>query len=143
MVEKEHLENFLRLNGISPTAPDEEIRSALITAKWHDTDVEVALMVLRGEKGGEDIEMIASRQLFHSDAHIAPETLSKLLGMHVQIGRNQLRASYNKADADRKTAIFYTWLTIASVLGAGLLALFLMYSFQVGPFYAAAEVFAL
>lgn len=134
MIEKEHLENFLRLNGISPTAPDEEIRSALITAKWHDRDVEVALMVLRGEKGGADIEMIAAHHLFHTDARVAPETLSKLLGMDVRINGNELRASYHKADADRQAVVFYIVLTIVALLGTAVAALGLMYYFSIEPF---------
>ena len=136
MVQKEHLENFLRLNGISPTAPDEEIRSALVTANWHDQDVEVALMVLRGEKKGNEVEMIATHQLFHTDAHIAPEMLSSLLGIDVQVGAHQLRASYDKASQDREQFIYYVWLISISVLCTVIVAVGGLYLFDIGPFYA-------
>ena len=43
MIEKRNVEAFLKVNGIPPTAKDEEIRSILLSARWNNNEVDTAL----------------------------------------------------------------------------------------------------
>lgn len=143
MISKEHVENFLKLNGIPPTAADEEIRSALITARWHKDDVEVALLMLRGKKGGEeeDSEIIAARQLFRSDMRVAPETLSSLLGVDVKMNADRISAVYQKQATIRTSALSIAFFTLFALIIVFAAALGFMYAMHIGPFYVPVEQF--
>ena len=141
MIKKALIENFLRLNGIPLHAEDEIIRSALIEARWHEDDVEVALLVLKGNRQNETVEVTAARQLFHSDdARVAPETLSSLLGVTVNIDSNQLYAVYH--DTEAQTVERHPVLTASLlVFGAFILGLAMMYAMKIGPFHQPVEHF--
>lgn len=143
MIQKAQVENFLRLNGIPATAPDEEIRSALISASWHEDDVEIALMVLRGQKGSEapeDVEVIAARQLFHSDARVSPKLLSSLLGVPVHSKEGSVRAVYRKELSYKVMLMRAIVIVLLSLLIGGVFIFFLMYAFDMGIFHTPAEL---
>lgn len=139
MVHKQHVENFLRLNGIPMTAPDEEIRSALFTARWHADDVEVALLALRGEVGKEDIEVITARQLFHTDSKISPEALSSLLGITINAKSGHVHEVYHKEDIRHQPFLYFTLVLVLAGLIAFIGIVFAMYALHVGPFYSPIE----
>jgi len=140
MIKKALVENFLRLNGIPMDAKDEIIRSALIEARWHEDDVEVALLVLKGNRQNDTVEVTAARQLFHSDARIAPETLSSLLGVTVNIDSNQLYAVYQ--DDDKYEPVAHPALmTLFLIAGAFVVGLAMMYVMKIGLFHQPVEHF--
>ena len=85
MFEREHIEKFLKLNGVEPSAPDDEIKSVLISARWHENDVETALLVLRENPQSHETHVDTLRRVFRSDEHLKPETISALLGVDVNI----------------------------------------------------------
>lgn len=136
MVHKEHIENFLRINKIPLTAPDSEIREALIYAKWHEKDVEVALLTLRGNVE-EDPQVTAAHALLRTDAPLKPETLASLLGMDIQLARGMLPVS-NESEAESSSGSIFI-MVIASMAFAFAAALTLMYIFQIGPFFSPIE----
>lgn len=139
MVDRLHVENFLRINGIPPTAPDEEIKSALMTAKWHEHDVEIALMALRGEKHGGEVEVIAAHQLLHTDAHVTPDTLSKLLGVRVELGEDKVTALY-KSELSHERSLMATVNFIVLAILVAFIGIFIaMYILNIGPFYSPIE----
>ena len=140
MIKKSLIENFLRLNGIPLNAEDEVIRSALVEAKWHEEDVEVALLVLKGNKKDDTVEVTAARQLFHSDARVAPETLSSLLGVTVNIDSNQLYAVYQD-DKQYEPVTHPFLMTMFLVAGAFVIGLAMMYAMKIGPFHQPVEHF--
>ena len=85
MTNKQQLNNFLRINGLSSDSSEEEVRAALVSARWATNEVKVALTVLRGEQGGESIQMITTRKIFRSNSKTKPKVLSKLLGVTVDV----------------------------------------------------------
>lgn len=134
MIQKAHLENFLRINGIPPTADDEEIRTALISARWKDDDVEVALMVLKGHTSEEDFKIVSARRLLHTDSRIAPEQLSELLGIQIKNHDGHVTEYYSKYVTETEES--HTVLVVVSALViAAITILAGMYLFQVGPFH--------
>ena len=98
MLEREHIEKLLKLNGVSVTAPDEEIKSVLLSARWHKNDVETALLVLRENKISHETHVDSLHKIFSTDEHLQPETISALLGVDVSISNEDLdlRKRYSK-----------------------------------------------
>ena len=47
MITREQIESILRVNGEEPLAPDEKIRSILLSAKFNEDEVDAALMILK------------------------------------------------------------------------------------------------
>lgn len=100
MIDRQHIERFLHLNGLDQLASDEEIRTLLISARWHKDDVEAALVVLRenAENKTQHIDSIHTR--YTAGEKLNPETLSSLFGMDVQLQAfstehtNRLRRRY-------------------------------------------------
>lgn len=102
MIDRKHIEQILKLNGLEPSAPDQKIKELLIRARWHEDDVETALVVLREDPNSKDGKIDAVHKIMHSNAKLAPETLSALLGIDVEVGdvvqkhQRQLQESYHK-----------------------------------------------
>jgi hypothetical protein len=133
MIERKYVEQILKVNGISPTAPDEEIREVLISSKWNKDDVETALTVLR-----ENIKTHVSRSdtlhnVFQSDQRLSPEAIQSLLGIDVELSANELKNKRQKM----RTVSF--WQAIGIIGYATLLAfgsiLIVMYVQNFGVFH--------
>lgn len=90
MISREHVERILRLNGVDPSASDEEIKSVLISAKWHDDDAELGVMVLRENKVTHKERVDTLHKVFTSDERLKPETISSLLGIDVDMNSKEL-----------------------------------------------------
>ena len=80
MIQKEHLENFLRINGVSCDAPHEEIRECLTCAKWHHQDIEAALLVLRQEVMYDPVAE-GNHVLMNTDTKPERNVIRMLLGL--------------------------------------------------------------
>jgi hypothetical protein len=90
MFDRSHIEKLLHLNGVEPTAPEEEIKSVLISARWHKNDVETALLVLRENTQSHETHIDSLHKVFRSDDNLHPETISALLGIDVNIAKDAL-----------------------------------------------------
>lgn len=116
MVEKKHIENFLKLNGLSVEDSEESIRGALESARWSPSDIEETFKILDGHASGEKMEMIVSRQLFTSDEHVDPKTLANLLGISVPGNRPNLDKEVQKAKLKLSFILIYM-LFLCIILG--------------------------
>jgi hypothetical protein len=85
MFEKSHIEKFLRINGVPPDAPDDVIKSVLISAQWHEEDVEAAVLVLRENPKSHETRVDSLHKVFRSDDRLRPETISSLLGIEMDL----------------------------------------------------------
>lgn len=92
MIDRNHIERILRLNGLNPTAADEEIRSVLISAKWHKDDVETALTVLRENMTTHKSHVDTLQNVFLSDKRLSPEAIQSLLGITVEASSRELQS---------------------------------------------------
>lgn len=90
MIEREHIEQLLRLNGIETSAPDSEIKSVLISARWQEDDVEAALLVLRENPENHETHVDSLHKVFRSDEDLSPEMISTLLGIVVPVENVEL-----------------------------------------------------
>lgn len=97
MLNRNHLEHVLKINGLSATAADEEIKSLLLSAHWHEDDVDTALTVLRENKVTHEDRIETKHHIFRSDQPMKPETISALLGIDVDMSSEDIKTiRYNR-----------------------------------------------
>lgn len=85
MIDRSHIEKILKLNGLGPESPDEEIKQLLISARWHENDVETALIILRKNPNENTYKIGGVQDVLRTEAKIAPETLNAILGIDVEV----------------------------------------------------------
>ncbi len=133
MIDRRHIEQILRLNGLTPTAADEEIRSVLISARWHKEDVETAITVLRENTTTHKSRVDTLHDVFITDKKLSPEAIQTLLGIDVEINSSELES------LRRSRQSVYIWQIISifmiAIAIAAIMIVFMMYSQQVGIFY--------
>lgn len=133
MIDRKHVEQILRLNGLTPTAADEEIRSVLISARWHKEDVDTAITVLRENVNTHQSRVDTLHDVFMTDRHLDPQQIQSLLGIDMQVDKSelsQLRASRHNMYLWQITSIFL----FAIIIAIGFILL-MMYVTQSGIFY--------
>ncbi len=133
MIDRRHIEQILRLNGLTPTAADEEIRSVLISARWHKEDVETAITVLRENTTTHKSRVDTLHDVFITDKKLSPEAIQTLLGIDVEINSSELESLRKSRQS------VYIWQIISifmiAIAIAAIMIVFMMYSQQVGIFY--------
>lgn len=133
MIDRSHIEQILRLNGLTPTAADEEIRSVLISARWHKEDVETAITVLRENTTTHKSRVDTLHDVFTTDKKLSPEAIQTLLGIDVQVNSTELETLRKSRES------VYIWQLISifmiAIALAAVMILFMMYSQKVGFFY--------
>jgi len=86
MLERRQVEELLRVNGVKLTAPDEEIKSILISAQWHKDDVETALLILRENIASHETHVDTIHKVFRGDdERLSPEKITEILGVDMNI----------------------------------------------------------
>lgn len=96
MLDRTFIEKMLKANGVPATAPDEEIRSILLAANWQQEDVSSALVVLRQNKETAETKVDVSEDIFRSDSRLSPEAISRLLGIDVEVTRQNSTAQSSR-----------------------------------------------
>lgn len=125
MIDRQHIENLLRMNGLEPTAPDEEIKEILIRARWHEDDVETALVILREDPKSKSSHVDTLHNIFNTNEKLAPDTLNAILGIDVEVNdvierhRKTMQATYNKQ--------IISLIVVSVLLAAAFLIMVVMY----------------
>ena len=127
MINKQQTEQILRLNGIEPDAPPEEIRTVLIRARWHKDDVDAAIAALNRAPDEITVEHNHSQQLTHSDASLAPETLNAVLGVDIELTEVRQQRVADQNWFLRKQIIS---MLLVAVLGAVLFIITIMWQLK-------------
>lgn len=133
MIDRRHIEQILRLNGLEPTSAAEEIRSVLISARWRKEDVETAITVLRENVNTHKSRVDTLHDVFLTDKRLSPEAIHSLLGIDVEVNASELetlRQSRDNAYMWQMASIF-----MIAVLAASGFILFMMYSQKIGFFH--------
>lgn len=134
MIERAHIAQILRLNGIDIEAPPEQIKSILLSAKWHEDDVETALTVLREDPNDQQRHVETIHKVFRSDQRLNPETISSLLGIDVELSSQDIALRRKHARGDLTSGIILHMLMMALVLST-LLIIGSMWLLKVGIFH--------
>lgn len=140
MVDREHIINFLRINNISPSASEDAIEEALRIARWRDEDIRTALLKLNNDTDEKRPMEHNPHNLFFSNVAVAPETLSSLLGIDIAV----THANHFPGDRDSTEYAAYSKMVIVltilcSVILGVFATLFIMYIYDIGPFYSPIE----
>ena len=138
MIDPRHVESLLRVNGLAKTAPDEEIRSVLLSARFKEDEVETALMVLRENTLTKQTKVDGLHKVFRTDEALKPDEISRLLGIDVDIRETITVEERNKNRNFTFLQFVILWLT--SIILAVSSVLFYMYSHQMGVFHPGVNV---
>lgn len=133
MIDRKNIEQILRLNGLSETAEDEDIRSVLISARWNKEDVETAITVLRENTKTHASRVDKLHNVFFADRALTPEAIHSLLGIDVEVNSSELVSLRARRQS------LYQWQLISifvfSLLIAFAFVIAMMYWQKAGPFH--------
>ncbi len=133
MIDKNQIETILKTNGIHPTAPDEVIRSVLISARWNDNDVDTALMVLKENTSTNTTHVDTLHRVFHTDDKLSPADISAMLGVKVAIDDSDLKDLQAERRKIEKTQMRASLILAFSIVLFGLT--YLLYVEKAGVFH--------
>jgi hypothetical protein len=131
MINRTQIESILKINGVSATSPEDEIRSVLLSARYNKDEVDTALMVLRENKRTKKVRVDGLHKVFRTDEALRPEEISELLG--IEVDPNMIGTPSSKSrDVSGIQTMLVTIFSI--VVGLGGLLVY-MYLNRVGLFH--------
>lgn len=131
MTDRKQIENILKLNGVSPTAKDEEIRSILLSARFDNDEVDTALVVLRENTKTNKNRVDGLHKVFRTDEALNSEEIMSLLGVDVDLEHRVKAGSKAKSISTINQTILFLTATIIGIVG---LVLY-MYVLKMGVFH--------
>lgn len=134
MIDKRSIEAFLKVNGIPPTAKDEEIRSVLLSARWNNNEVDTALMVLKENTGSKKTHVDTLHKVFNSDDRLSASEITSLLGIDFTLSDSDVKDLGNVSKNMEKGRSLITFgLSLIIAVSA---IFYLMYKEKAGVFHA-------
>jgi hypothetical protein len=134
MLERSQIEKLLRLNGVAISAPEDEIKSVLISARWHETDVETAMLVLRENKKNHETHVDSMHKIFQSDSSLDSGTISSLLGIDVDLFKDSIDNKNHHSFLNQKFGQFFQ-IVMVSVCISALFLFASMWYLHIGIFH--------
>lgn len=131
MINRNHIESILKLNGVKPGSPDDIIRSILMSARYDADEVDTALMVLRENPKTNQTRIDGLHKVFRTDQTLRPDEIAYLLGVDVAINV-RLDSVPQKEGVSKR---HYVALTLLSVTLAFLAVTLYMYFEKMGIFH--------
>ena len=131
MIKRDQIENILKVNGVNPGSPDEQIRSILLSARYSKDEVDTAIMVLRENERTNQTRVDGLHKIFRSDQALRPEEITQLLGIEVDA------TEYTQAAPTKESSPLLQHLIVwfLSILLAVVGIIVYMYLFEIGPFH--------
>ena len=137
MINKGHIEAILKTNGVQSSAPNDQIRSVLLSARYSNDETDTALMVLRENTDTNQTRIDGLHKVFRTDQALKASEISALLGVEVNIDTAITSEANNKSFA----VIYYMILWSFSVALSLAAILLYMYSHQIGFFHPTTTLF--
>jgi hypothetical protein len=131
MTDRRHIESILKVNGIAPTAPDEEIKSVLLSARFNKDEVDTALMILRENVKTNETRVDGLHKVFRTDRGLQPAEVTRLLGINIDI----VDEHKDNSDPRKFSLLELLLLSLASSLLAIACLLMYMYAEGIGWFH--------
>jgi hypothetical protein len=135
MFERSQVEKLLSLNGVNTEASDEEIKSVLLSARWHKDDIEAAVLVLRENKITHETHVDSLHKVFRSDDRLRPETVSALLGIEMQVMPGDLRTPGKRTSAPGLTPRHMMLIAVISLSLSVIFVMAAMWHLEMGLFH--------
>lgn len=134
MFQRSHIEKLLRLNGIEPPAKNEDIKSILISAKWHEDDIEAAITVMQEDPESHETHVDSIHKVFRTDERLRPETVSALLGIQMDMTSSDVDVSRSGAKGGMSMSQM-TVIALSSLILSLIFVLAAMWHLQMGLFH--------
>lgn len=132
MIKRHQIESILKINGVQPTSPDEEIRSVLLSARYSKDEVDTAIMVLRENTVTNTTRVDGLHKVFRTDEALSPEEISQLLGIEIDLSD---RVAHTTGKTRDFSGFQYALVWILSFILAIVGLLFYMYVHNLGLFH--------
>lgn len=84
-MKKNDLLTLLKANGIEKNAPDEQIRSVLVSASFNHDEIDTAILVLRENTKTNQSKVDGLHKVFRTDQTLSSAEISQLLGVNVDL----------------------------------------------------------
>ena len=133
MINRDQIEKILKINGVSPADPDEQIRSVLLSARYDNDEVDTAIMVLREDINTKKTRVDGLHKVFRTDQALDSKEIAQLLGIDVDI-TDRITARENRQRVSFTHHMILWVLSVAFATGA---ILFYMNMHQVGVYHPA------
>ncbi len=134
MLQKKDIETILKINGVSAVAPDEEIRTVLLSARYNNDEVDTAIMVLRENMKTHQTKVEGLHKIFRTDEALKPSEISALLGIDVQIDEITTPQDRSRENNFFQSSLVVIFATVFAVIGV----VIAMYVYEVGIFHPVA-----
>ena len=137
MIDRQHIEQILKINGMSSAEPDETIRSVLLSARYNKDEIDTALMVLREDAETKRVRVEGLHKVFRTDDSLQPQEISQLLGIEVDANKFMPKVS----EAPKRVGLptfFAVW--VFSVLFAVMGVLLFMHMNSIGIFHPSVAI---
>jgi hypothetical protein len=130
MISRQQIETILKINGLDQTAPDEHIKSVLISARFNQDEVDTALTVLRENNITKEVRADGMHKIFSSSETLQPHEIAELLHINVE------STSFAEPETNWNHMVIAQYIFVIvgafTVAAAGLM--YYMYQYEIGFF---------
>jgi len=142
MPDRQFINQFLKINGISAESSDDDVKNALKRAKWSEEEIATALLILRGDVDDSGIVAVTKHEtaLYRPDIDLSSRNLSRLLGVDVVVDPALVRDHKTgtvKKRRGRQVAediALWTMIFLLSITLALVVAWILLFTMKIGPY---------
>lgn len=131
MINREQIEAILKINGVAPSSPDDQIRSVLLSARYSKDEVDTAIMVLREDVKTNEAHVDGLHKVFRTNDALKSEEISRLLGIDVTLEDEVVPQSRHRTMSTMQHVLVWTLSVVVAIMGV----LFYMYLHRVGIFH--------
>lgn len=132
MISREQVEALLKINGLPVDAPDDYVRTVLLSARYSQDEVEAAIHELRSKNKPLDTGLDPNKhKVFRSDQTLHPKEISDLLG--IEVDASQFVNKYQRSRTYANLQFIAVWVFSFVFAAAGIMLF--MYMNQVGWFH--------
>ncbi len=85
MIKREQITEILRVNGLSLSFDDEEIKSVLISSKFNKDEIDTAVIVSRKNVKTNFSRIEGLHKVFRTNESLSSQEISELLGIGVDL----------------------------------------------------------
>lgn len=137
MITKDALEQILRVNGVTSTSSDEEIRAVLVNAKFSEQEVNSGIATLKQTVNLSEAKKEGLHKVFRTSQSLAPREISQLLGIEVSVG-SKIATPVQSTNNFSGLQYISVWVLSVAVAMTGLLTY--MYMHDIGFFHPASSL---
>ena len=131
MLDRNVIETFLKIQGITVNSPAEQIRAVLVEAQYNENEINSAITILQDITCEDSTHKDGLHKIYRTDKNLKPAEITALLGIDVDVSCFQ---DGNHREHGVSTAHFYLILGLTILLAFGGI-MFAMYVNETGPFY--------